>query len=312
MPRSTEPSPSRVGDAVTVTPPVSVVIVTWNSAPVIADCLTSLLLQLPEGADVTVIDNASRDDTVSVVRRVAPEAHVIANVTNRGLAAANNQGMVAATGERFLICNPDVVFSPGAVGALMSVMDRHERAAWVVPRLVYEDGTLQTSVGDLPTLSEALLGRQVARTRAAGTDTGFWWDGWPHDQERVVGRAFECAYLIRRTAAEDVGLQDERYFLDWEGLDWTERFRRQHWEIWFTPDAEVLHLGGTSRRQVPFRSVYLQHKGMYLYFSDRSPAVARPFLALAFGARGLFKMGVTRLGVPLYSWAHRGHSKPAP
>jgi GT2 family glycosyltransferase len=293
-------------------PPLSVVIVTWNSAPVIANCLTSLRQQLPDGAEIIVIDNASADDTVAVVRRVDPTATIIANATNRGLAAANNQGMVAAAGPRFLICNPDVVFAPGAVDALLSVMDRHPRAAWVVPRLVYEDGSLQTSVGDLPTLSEALLGRQVARTRSAGTDSGFWWDGWPHHEERSVGRAFECAYLIRRDAVDDVGLQDERYFLDWEGLDWTERFRRQHWEIWFSPDAEVLHLGGTSRLQVPFRSVYLQHKGMYLYFSDRSPRLARPLLALAFGARGLFKMGVTRLGVPLYSWAHRGRTKYDP
>jgi GT2 family glycosyltransferase len=286
-------------------PSVSVVIVTWNSAPVIEGCLLSLLHQLPADAELFVVDNASGDGTAAVVRQVAPHANVIINTTNRGLAAANNQGMVSATGERFLICNPDVVFAPGAVAAMIDVMDRHDRAAWVVPRLMYEDGTLQTSVGDLPTLSEALLGRQVARKRAPGTDSGFWWDGWPHNEERSVGRAFECAYLIRRTAVAQVGLQDERYFLDWEGLDWTERFRRQQWEIWFSPSAEVVHLGGTSRKQVPFRSVYLQHKGMYLYFSDRSPKPARPLLALAFGARGLFKLGVTRLGVPLYAWGHR-------
>ncbi len=153
-------------------PPVSVVIVTWNSAPVIEGCLLSLLHQLPADAELIVVDNASRDDTVAVVRQVAPRANVVVNTTNRGLAAANNQGMVTATGERFLICNPDVVFAPGALAAMVDVMDRHDRAAWVVPRLMYEDGTLQTSVGDLPTLSEALLGRQVARQAGTGHGLG--------------------------------------------------------------------------------------------------------------------------------------------
>jgi N-acetylglucosaminyl-diphospho-decaprenol L-rhamnosyltransferase len=190
-------------------------------------------------------------------------------------------------------------------------MDRHDAAAWVVPKFQYEDGSLQTSVGDLPTLSEALLGRQVARRRAPGSASGFWWDGWSHDEERQVGRAFECAYLIRRAAVDQVGRQDERYFLDWEGLDWADRFRRQGWEIWFSPASEVLHLGGTSRRQVPFRSIVLQHKGMYLYFADRRPKAARPLLVIAFGARALFKLAVTRLGVPLYSWAHRDRAASA-
>jgi hypothetical protein len=67
----------------------------------------------------------------------------------------------------------------------------------------------------------------------------------------------------------------------------------------------VIHLGGTSRRQVPFRSIRSQHKGMYLYFSDRHTAAWRPFLALAFTLRAAIKMALTAVGVPFYSWGHR-------
>jgi hypothetical protein len=285
---------------------VSVIIVTWNSAAVIAECIASVRRELPlNKAEIVVIDNASSDETVELVRSSAPDAHVIVNEFNRGLAAANNQGMVLSGGSTFLICNPDVIFQPGSIGSMIEVLDRHDRAAWVVPRLIHEDGVLQTSVGDLPTLAETILGRQVARRRAPGSPSGFWWDGWPHETERTVGHIFECAYVVSRRAVDEVGLQDERYVLDWEGLDWAERFHRTGWEIWFAPQSEVVHLGGTSRRQVPYRSVISQHRGMYFYFADRSPWTWKPFLAAIFSLRALLKLALTGLGVPLYSWAHR-------
>jgi N-acetylglucosaminyl-diphospho-decaprenol L-rhamnosyltransferase len=285
---------------------LSVIIVTWNSEPVIADCLRSLARELPPGnAEVIVIDNASHDGTRDVVRATAPDAVLIANQTNRGLAAANNQGMEAARGGHFLICNPDVVFHAGAVRAMTGVLDRHERAAWVVPRLVDHDGTPLTSAGDLPTLRDAFLGRQAARRRRPGSPAGFWWDGWAHDTERPIGRGHECAYMIEPEAVREIGPQDERYVLDWEGFDWTERFRRAHWEIWLAPDAEVMHLGGASLRQVPFRTIRSHHRGMYLYFADRHARAWRPLLATAFGLRAAAKMAATGLRLPLYSWAHR-------
>jgi N-acetylglucosaminyl-diphospho-decaprenol L-rhamnosyltransferase len=285
---------------------VSVVIVTWNSASEIEGCLSSLSEELPaSGSEVIVVDNGSRDRTLEVVRATSRGIHVIANSSNRGLAAANNQGMVASRGRVILICNPDVVFHPGSVRAMVEVLERHAGAAWVGPRFVDEDGQLQSSVGNLPTLAEAVLGRQITRRRGSGDASGFWWVGWAHDTERQVGRGLECAYVVRRRAIEEVGMQDERFVLDWEGFDWADRFHRAGWEIWFTPQAEVLHLGGTSRRQVPLRAVVSHHRGMYYYFSDRRRAVWKPFLAAAFILRALTKLTLTGLGIPLYSWAHR-------
>jgi len=287
-------------------PLISAVIVTWNSESDIRDCLTTLRAGLAATVcEIIVVDNASADGTLAAVRSADPDAVVIANPDNRGLAAANNQGLAVARGPYVLICNPDVVFGDGAVRAMVDVLERHPAAGWAVPRVLHEDGELQTSAGDLPTLADTLLGRQAARRRAPGSPSGFWWDGWAHDTEQVIGRGFECAYVVRRAAVDIVGPQDERYRLDWEGFDWTERFRQAGWEIWLAPKAEVVDLGGTSRRQVPFRSVVSQHKGMYLYFSDRRAAGWKPVLATVFALRAAFKMGVTSLGVPLYSWAHR-------
>jgi hypothetical protein len=293
-------------------PFISALVVTWNSSADVAGCLASLPTEVSGGpVEIIVVDNASSDGTADVVRANFPRAQLIVNGTNRGLAAANNQALALAHGSFVLISNPDVVFAPDALESMVLTLSRHDRAGWVVPRFTYEDGALQTSVGSLPRLPEVLWGRQLARRGTPGQPHGFWWEGWPHDTEQPVGRGLEAAYLVRRQAVEQVGDQDERYVLDWEGFDWAERFQRRGWEIWFCPDASVVHLGGTSRRQVPFRSVISQHRGMYRYFADRRPAWWKPFLATAFGARAVVKLAVTASGVPLYSWAHRAPTAPS-
>jgi hypothetical protein len=254
-----------------------------------------------------VVDNASTDGSLGAIRERTPWARIIANPTNLGLAAANNQGIRATRADAVLISNPDVLYREGAVDALVDVMRRRPRAAFVAPKLLYEDGALQASAGDLPTLTQALLGRQVQRWRDSHRSAGggLWWVGWDHSEERRVGRAAECAYLVRRAAVGSIGLQDERFPLDWEGIDWSARAREAGWEIWFCPEAEVVHLGGRSIRQRQLHWIVSSHRGMYRYFSKRAPRPAHPLLAGIIGLRAATKLGVMLTGQPLYEQAHR-------
>lgn len=288
------------------TPELSVVIVSWNARDVLANCLRSLQVHPPSLPwEVVVVDNGSRDGTVAHLRAEHPWVRIVANRTNRGLPAANNQGMVAARGTLLLICNPDVVFTPGAIDALVAALERHPEAGWVVPRLRHPDGRLQTSAGELPSLLQALAGRQLNGRRPGG----FWWDGWAHDEERAIGRGHEAAYVVRRAAVVDVGLQDEAYVLDWEGFDWTDRFHRRGWQVWLAPAAEVVHLGGTSIRQVPLRWVISQHRGMYRYFASRRRATWRPLLAALFTVRAAVKLAASAGGAAMYQRAHEAASR---
>lgn len=287
-------------------PSLSVVTVTWNSESVIAPFLDSLG---PGCGNLTyeliVVDNASSDSTVAKIRSRMPDAELIVNPDNRGLAAANNQGLAVARAPVVAICNPDVIFHPGALKAMTELLARRPRAGWVVPRMFYESGEIHTSAGRLPTLSDAVLGRIVARWLSRNRES-LWLDGWAHDEEREIGRGHEAAYMVRRQAVDQVGNQDERFVLDWEGPDWMDRFMRTGWGIWLCPDAEVVHLGGASIRQVPFRWIVSTHRGMYYYFSDRRPAAWRPVLAAVFATRGLLKAAMTMARLPMYEWAHRG------
>jgi GT2 family glycosyltransferase len=205
-----------------------------------------------------------------------------------------------------LICNPDVVVQPGSIDRLLEVMQRRARAAFVVAKLVRPDGSLQTTVGDLPTLGEALLGRQVQHRRQAGDTTGFWWDGWAHDEERAVGHGMEACFLVRRAALDDIGPQDEGFPLDWEGIDWSATAAEHGWEVWFSPEAAVVHLGGVSLRQAQTAWVVRSHRGMFRYFAKHRGPLWRPVLAVAFTTRAALKLIAVRLRLADYQASHPG------
>lgn len=291
---------------------LTAVVVGWNSGEALLGALRSLAEHPPAVPwDAVLVDNASADGSADRVAAELPWVRVIRNPTNRGLASANNQGIAASSGPWVLICNPDIVVGPGALDALLAVMDRHPRAAFVVAKLVRPDGSLQTSAGDLPTLGEALLGRQVQQRRGGarvddGAPHGFWWDGWAHDEERPIGHGMEACFLVRRTALADIGLQDEGFPLDWEGIDWSARAADAGWEVWFCPAAEVVHLGGVSLRQAQAAWVVRSHRGMYRYFAKRRSAAWRPLLAAAFAGRAGLKLVGLTLHLADYRASHPG------
>lgn len=303
-------------------PQISVVIVTWNARDSLVECLASLTGPATDGSitdrsvEVIVVDNASTDGTVAAVRDGTPWARVVANPTNRGLSAANNQGIAASRAPFVLLANPDVVFGPDTVTALAQAMDDHDRAAFTFARLVHPDGQVQTTAGDLPDLVDALLGRQVARWRHRGgrrdDRRGFWWDDWAHDQPTCIGHGLEACYLVRRDALADIGVQDERFWLDWEGIDWCATAAAHGWEAWFVPEAEAVHVGGVSLRQAPTRWIIETHRSMYRYFAKRSSPLVRPVLAVLFALRCGCKLAAQCAGATDYDRSHPGSGPMEP
>lgn len=283
---------------------ISVVVVNWNSGSDLARCLRSLAEYPPAASwEAIVVDNASTDASVEEGQRVAPGARWIVNRSNRGLAAANNQGLMAARGDVILLCNADIEFHPGSIDAFMTALERHPTASFIVPRVTFRTGGLQTTAGDLPKLWEAVLGRELQRRRRSSEPRGFCWDGWSHDEERRVGRAGDVCFAVRRRAAADIGLQDEAFPLDWEGIDWSARAAENGWEIWFCPNASVTHAAGSSTGKAPSaRWVFATHAGMYRYFRKHSPGL-RLFLRALFIARALVKIAAIWARTPVRHWS---------
>lgn len=300
-----------IADAMSSRPAISIVIVTWNCRERVVDCLRSIAANAPRRPyEVVVVDNGSSDGTVDAVRAVDPDTIVIENASNRGLPAANNQGMLAASGDYLVISNPDVLYGPRAIDELIELLDRRPRAGFAFARLHHPDGSLQTCTGDLPTVREALTGRAARVARPDPRPHGFWWHGWAHDEEVRIGHGGESCYATRRSTISAIGVQDERFRLDWEGVEWVARAADDGWESWFCPSATVVHVGGASIRQVPLRWIVWSHIGMFRYFESRIPAVTRPLLAALITARAAVKIATTFSGTHGYDDALGASAEP--
>jgi GT2 family glycosyltransferase len=222
---------------------VTVVVVTWNAAAYVEQCLASI-----EGYPTVVVDNGSTDGTPALVRERFPRAQVIEQ-GNVGMGAGNNTGMRAAAGARYwFLLNPDARVVGDGLDRLAAFADRHPRAAVVGPRLSNGDGSLQRSVRGDPTVWRLATEYLFLRKLGPNTDAlnAFYGGGFAHDETRSVESLQGAALLVRAEAAAGVGLFDEAFFMFSEETDWLFRFREAGWEVLFTPEAEVVHLGGAS------------------------------------------------------------------
>jgi N-acetylglucosaminyl-diphospho-decaprenol L-rhamnosyltransferase len=224
---------------------VSVVVVTFNALPWVERALESV-----RGHETIVVDHGSSDGTLELVRERFPEARLIEQ-ENRGLGGGSNAGMRVASGDYFLLLNSDAWALEGGVERLVAFAEQHPEAAVVGPRLLNPDGSLQRSVRGDPTLwrlaTEYFFLRKLApRTRALNA---FYGAGFAHDQVREAEFVMGSVMLVRREAADTVGLFDEDFFMFSEETDWLYRFRQAGWKVLFTPSAEFVHVGGATTSQ---------------------------------------------------------------
>lgn len=223
-------------------PDVSVVVVTWNALPWLEQCLDSV-----RGHDIIVVDHGSTDGTVALVRERYPDVRVIEQ-ENKGMGGGNNAGMRVAGGRYFLLLNSDAWVLDDGLDKLVEFADGHPEAAVVGPKLLNIDGTLQRSARGEPTVwrlaTEYLFIRKLApRTRLLNP---LYRGDFDHDEIAEVDWLYGPALLVRRKAADAVGLFDEDFFMFSEEVDWLTRFRRAGWKVLFFPGAEVVHVGGAS------------------------------------------------------------------
>jgi len=225
--------------------------------------------------------------TGPMVRGWHPWVRLIAKTVNRFYAAGNNQAL-QATGARYkLLLNPDVVVHPGSLQALLAFMSAHPQAAAVAPRLRGTDGEVQPTCRAFPgpdvVRYEALgLSRLFPRHPRYGKYRMTWWD---YNDERPVDQPMASAFLIRTAALDQIGLFDEQFPMFFNDVDLCQRLWDAWWEIWFTPAAEMTHLGGASTRQVRREMIIESHRSFVLYYEKHyrqtlPPAQYRLTLAL--------------------------------
>jgi len=226
---------------------LSVIVISYNTREMTLDCLRALYAGLGElSAEVFVIDNASADGSPQAIREAFPEARVIENSGNAGFGAANNQAMLLASGEFFLLLNSDAFVETEAIPALTAYLRASPEAGAVGPRLLNADGTLQLSCYRFPSPLGVWLEQLWVSALVPNHPVLGYYRRWGHDRERQVDFVIGACLLVRRQAYQDVGGFDDSFFMYQEETDWQRRMHDRGWKIGFTPAAQVTHLGGAS------------------------------------------------------------------
>lgn len=232
---------------------ISIIIVNFNTKDLIRDCLASIHDNTKHiRYEIIVVDNASTDGSVDMLKAEFPEVELIANDDNRGFAAANNQGIACAAGRYVLLLNSDTLVLEGALDNVAVFADAHPEAGIVGCRVMNPDRTMQPTCFMYPSvlnmfLSATYLYKLFPKNRLFGRERMSWWN---RDDVREVDVVTGCFLLVRRTVLNQVGLLNEQYFMYGEETDFCYRVKQHGWNVLFTPAAQIIHFGGASSKQI--------------------------------------------------------------
>lgn len=260
---------------------VTILTVTFNSAPIVAGMLESI----PNGVPVILVDNASRDVPALTGLATAAGASMVLNRENVGFGAACNQGAAKATTPYVLFLNPDARLEAGALNLLKHATDHYPTAAAMNPRIRESDGS------PFFMRKSYLLPREDWMPR-----------GWPV-ADRQVSVLSGAAMLVRRDAFEAVGGFDEKLFLYHEDDDLSIRLAASQGSLMFIRDAVVAHGNGASTGSPAAIAAFKAwHMGRSRVYGARKHG--RPFAA----TRAILH-ALSQLASPVLLWSSRKRAK---
>jgi len=266
---------------------LSILIVTYNSAPLIGSLLDRLRVELTDlAAEVVVLDNASRDGTAERVQREHPWVKLIASPENLGFAAGNNLAATQARGRILLLLNPDALPAAGALARGIALMDQHPDAGLAGGELLGADGSHQPSARMFPTLRDEWftlsgLAARYPHSRLFARLDRRWADP---EQAALVDWIPGAFVFIPAALFAQLGGFDERFFMYYEEVDLCRRIRRAGYQIHYWPELKAMHSGGESAKTVPQARVsqagsqlelWRMRSGLLYYRKHHGAAAAR-------------------------------------
>lgn len=250
-------------------------VLTWNSARYIEQCLRSLAGDAHRSGiqlELFVVDGGSTDGTPEILSRLAGEIPTLQTIQlrkNLGTTVSRNIAIRKSQGEHVLILDSDTEVLPGALEALCKALEGAPRAGIVAPRLLYPDGSVQPSCKRFPTAPLKLCKFiPISLVQRLGEKAELYPSEVYNKSFQAVLRVDHCisaCWLVRRKTIEAVGLLDQRVFYAPEDVDYCLRTWLAGWEVLYVPSAEVVHY--TQRRSYKsLRMAYVHARGLLYYF----------------------------------------------
>lgn len=266
---------------------ISVVVISYNGIEFIDDCLSTTVSSLAGTAsEVIVIDNASSDGTVELIKNKYPQMMLIQNENNLGFARAVNQGFEQAAGEYILILNQDTKIIGDAISRLADRMEYNQAIGTIGPKFVGFDGRLQKSIRAFPQYRDLFfeftgLSYVFPKSKIFGN----WKMGWfDHLTEMEVDQPMGAALMIRRQMLDRVGGFDESFGIFFNDVDFCRRVKEAGYVNLYYPEAVVAHFVGGSTRKRRAPMIIESHRSMYRYFAKYARKTGSRALLYFWGA----------------------------
>ena len=252
---------------------VSIVIVTHNSAEPLPECLTALKAATSGiDAELIVVDNSSKDNSVDLIAREWPGAIIQRNDRNRGFARAANLGARLAGGEYLLLLNPDVTLDHGSVAALITALEADDKSGLVSGRLRFPDGSFQATCRRVPTISNILFSRGAATAGLFGrTDESHRYTLPDYEVTTEVETVGGAMVMVRRALFEKFDGFDERFFMYMEDTELSCRLNQSGYRNLFVPSAGGVHLWGRGSAGGRIARLWHHHMSVWKYFLKHVP-----------------------------------------
>jgi hypothetical protein len=280
---------------------LAIVIVSYKVPDLLRKCLDSVYASRGFGTfEVCVVDNASSDNSVEMVRNEFPQVKLIENEENLGYPAANNLGL-SSFGEwnanppaRYaLLLNPDTELPPDALAGMVDFMDAHSEAGAAGPKLVLPDGYLDLACRRSFPTPEVIFYRVVMLSKLFPKSHRFGRYNLTYldeNQLAEVDSVVGAFMLVKAEAIAQVGLLDEQFFMYAEDLDWAKRIKAAGWKIYYNPAVKVLHVKRASSSQSSRRSRFEFERANLLFYRKHyqaeTPAWLNLLILLALAIRG--------------------------
>ena len=308
-----------------MSPDLSIIIVNWNVRDLLRDCLRSI--DVGRGAlsvEVIVVDSASADDSVAMMRDQFSWVRLIPCDENVGFPRGNNIGLAEALGTHLLLLNPDTVILEDALPKMVAYLQAHSDVGALGPQLLNPDGSIQSSRRRFPTAATGFLESTWLEGLAPGVLRRYYALDLPDDATADVDWLTGACIMVPRAIYEEIGGLDEGYYMYSEELDWCRRIKATGRRVVYFPAAQVTHhIGKSSEQAVTARHINFQRAKLRYFRKYHGRVLAgamRVFLLSNYawqlileGAKGLLgsKPALRRQRVRAYYDVLRSGLRPA-
>jgi N-acetylglucosaminyl-diphospho-decaprenol L-rhamnosyltransferase len=281
-------------------PSLNIIIVNWNSAHQLRECLESIAksdfteFRLDS---INIVDNASTDRSIEEIDKINLPINIVKNQENKGFGFACNQGAANSKSDYFLFLNPDTKVFSDSLSRSISFLEKSlpEKVGVVGVQLVNSQGKIHRSCTRFPSLITFLSSIVGLDKLVKNQSTSYFMTEWDHCNTQAVDQVMGAFYLIRSEIFQMLNGFDQSFFVYFEDLDLSYRLSQLGWSSYYLADIQSFHKGGGTSEAIKSTRLFYFIRSRILYAYKHFNLIAATSIMLA----SLLVEPITRIGFAL-------------